>query len=139
MEGKIVVCACKFCWAWCVCAFVSTWLLCMFFTLKDICLMKIKIIIFKLIIIDLFTQGSFVAQPNHFCYNAATTLLWLQTLHQGYECWEKEIWLLFLVRGEIDKITHYESIKNTELPWTNLVQAIIMVNFWYTYFMNIYV
>ena len=40
---------------------------------EDIWLMKIKIIIFKLIIIDLFTQGSFAALVNFF--SAAATLM----------------------------------------------------------------
>ena len=76
-----------------VCISISSNMLCctVFFFLhmkiSGFVMMKIKIIIFKLIIIDLFTQGSFVAQPNHFCYNAATTLLWFADL-------ASRIWML---------------------------------------------
>ena len=66
-------------------------------------LMKIKIIIFKLIIIDLFIQGSFAARLIFLCFlSTATSMRWFETLCQGYEHWEKRKFDYYLVRGEID-------------------------------------
>ena len=67
-------------------------------------LMKIKIIIFKLIIIDLFIQGSFAARLIFFRFlSTATSMRWFETLCQGYEHWEKRKFDYYLVRGEIDR------------------------------------
>ena len=78
-------------------------------------LMKIKIIIFKLIIIDLFIQGSFAARLI-FCvftfYRNINEMIW-NLMPRIWTLREKEIWLLFGERWNRD-ITHYEVIKNVK-------------------------